>query len=361
MAGFGDDSTIQTLLTMAMKSSSSGSGKRYYNVLNDKAPKDPYNVTTADVVADISTQPNGDKTKDGLLKHQILYLREGRLEIFRTDQGLSTYMLQRFNGEMIPAYENKFGIIYFLNKNHIKYPNTEVPQAIAYKNGTPFPSSKVMADGTHCPEPVNASADPSCAGVIAKRAANSPMARMQQANSPIMRTYKCLFGNIFSMVGQQIFYYPLSEYDEERDPIFGEDTEKAYYEKYTIMGLVEDATEEEIMYNEFGLTNADTGFRFKVLMSIMDSTLGREPIPGDQFIYSKSGHAYEVVHVSTLENTIMGSRMVYTIIGKSRTISGEIYGKECNTIEDVAINKSINDALNIIEQPKNVKNFKIEL
>jgi hypothetical protein len=311
----GFDATLQTLLSQAVRNSSSGPPKSQFNVLEDTSPN---NLNVDD---SLTPQYNEDGTP---VKTRLIVPNLGRMEIITLSNGQTFATLRTNDGVQHQVFENNDGILYFNNPNHPLFPGVKVPQAVAYADGTLFPSSKTTIDGEPCQQTVAPAAkdDPACAGTT-----NTFGAYFKQGTqSPLFNTFNCVFGNLFQIYGQFIYYYPVSEHDTEYDPIFGEDPNKAYFEKYTLKGLVEEQTEEEILYNEFGLHNADEGFRFKILKQTFIDTVGREPIPGDQFIYSLSQHRYEVVHVEDKENQVLGSRIVYTIRGRSAVISGEQYG-----------------------------------
>jgi len=120
------------------------------------------------------------------------------------------------------------------------------------------------------------------------------MGYQQQSNE--IELYDNATAEYFAIYGIPIDYYPVIA-DPNKDPVFGEDTNKSYLRKVKLTCYIdEEGFDEQLLYTGFGeLNNID--FKIFIHLPTFIKQINRKPIVGDQFyLPHNSSFVYEVSH-----------------------------------------------------------------
>jgi hypothetical protein len=159
------------------------------------------------------------------------------------------------------------------------------------------------------------------------------------ANASEFGFYDDIATEIFNIYGIPTEWYPVEvDVANPQNRVFGEDPNKKYPRKVMVTAIIEGGSiQENVLFNQYGMLNK-VEFTMHLHQQSFRDTVGRKPLPSDQFTFVKdlTTQVFEVMHVteSTLgvQGNIFGHRTTYTVIAKEREISpaeigdGERYG-----------------------------------
>lgn len=155
-----------------------------------------------------------------------------------------------------------------------------------------------------------------------------------------------LINEVTEMVGIPLLYLPATT--QHVDNFLGEDRQ-ALYNRSIPMRMISNSNggweAEEFMYNKFGITDTNN-IQFKIVCSVFDEKIGREPQPGDIIWFGRQSENsdadfdnrfFEVSHVNNDEEVwyTYGTAMVYTIWAKTFVYSAENINTGNATLDSV--------------------------
>lgn len=148
--------------------------------------------------------------------------------------------------------------------------------------------------------------------------------------------------------GIPIIYYPISvdDYKNGMDIVYGENSKPKWEQKFSLVGILEDFTQEVRQFGAINLENIDE-ISFYIHRSMFDQIVGIRtnlakdtsmarrgaygPIAGDQISTPHNGLVYEVLegglHFLSNEAQAFGHKFWYKVSCKSRQVSDATLGK----------------------------------
>ncbi len=164
-----------------------------------------------------------------------------------------------------------------------------------------------------------------------------------QANE--IEMYDNQMAEMMAISGLVTEYYPIVA-DENKDPVFGEDTLKNWPKKYLLTCLLADGTlGEELVYTNFEELNREDFIILIHKATFLRQTNGEYCKPGDVFFLPNNSEvSFEITHVE------------FTALGENGNIFGQqnVFKLNCREFSSTAMNTGIGETFGVVDEDGNL-------